>query len=243
MIACDCAVCRSSDPRNTRLRPSIMVTTDSGANIIVDTPPEMRIALLKNDVRRLDAILFTHSHADHVFGMDDIRSFNYRQNAPMPVYAEANVLEDLKRIYEYIFVNTQRGGGKPQVQLSEIEPLHSLELGGVTVMPLRVYHGTLPIVAYKFGEKFAYVTDVNRIPEETWPYLEGLDVLMLDAVRREAHDTHFNLDEALAVIEKLKPKLALLTHLSHDYDYEETNRELPSNVRLAYDNMVFEVSD
>jgi len=220
-----------------------MVTTDSGANIIVDTPPEMRIALLKNDVRRLDAILFTHSHADHVFGMDDIRSFNYRQNAPMPVYAEANVLEDLKRIYEYIFVNTQRGGGKPQVQLSEIEPLHSLELGGVTVMPLRVYHGTLPIVAYKFGEKFAYVTDVNRIPEETWPYLEGLDVLMLDAVRREAHDTHFNLDEALAVIEKLKPKLALLTHLSHDYDYEETNRELPSNVRLAYDNMVFEVSD
>ena len=243
MIACDCAVCRSSDPRNTRLRPSIMVTTDSGANIIVDTPPEMRIALLKNDVRRLDAILFTHSHADHVFGMDDIRSFNYRQNAPMPVYAEANVLEDLKRIYEYIFVNTQRGGGKPQVQLSEIEPLHSLELGGVTVMPLRVYHGTLPIVAYKFGEKFAYVTDVNRIPEETWPYLEGLDVLMLDAVRREAHDTHFNLDEALAVIEKLKPKLALLTHLSHDYDYEETNRDLPSNVRLAYDNMVFEVSD
>ena len=159
----------------------------------------------------------------------------------MPVYAEASVLEDLRRIYEYVFVATQRGGGKPQVELHEVEPMVSLELGGVTITPLRVFHGRLPILAYKFGKSFAYVTDVSRIPEDTWSELEGLDVLMLDAVRREAHETHFNLEQALEFIERLKPKSALLTHLSHDYDYEETNRELPPNVRLAHDNLVFQV--
>jgi phosphoribosyl 1,2-cyclic phosphate phosphodiesterase len=218
-----------------------MVTTETGANIVVDTPPEMRIALLQNNVRRMDAILFTHSHADHIFGMDDVRVFNYRQQVPMPVYAEASVLADLRRIYEYVFVTTQRGGGKPQVELREVEPMVALELGGLDVLPLRVFHGKLPVLAYKFGRSFAYVTDVSRIPEDTWSELEDLDVLMLDAVRREAHETHFNLEQALEVIEKLKPQSALLTHLSHDYDYEETNKELPPNVRLAYDNLVFQV--
>lgn len=243
MIACDCSVCRSSDPRNNRLRPSIMVTTTSGANIIVDTPPEMRIALLRNNVRRLDALLFTHSHADHIFGADDIRSFNYRQNSPIPVYAEANVLQDIHRIYEYIFVPTQNAGGKPQVQLIEIEPFRKISLDGVDVMPLRIWHGRLPILAYKFGLGFAYVTDVNRIPDESWPYLENLDLLMLDAVRRDRHETHFNLEEALAIVARLKPKQTLLTHLSHDFDYVATNRELPPTVNLAYDNLTVDIPD
>ena len=238
MIGCECAVCRSTDPRNKRLRPSILVTADDGANILVDTPPEMRLALLASQVKRLDAILYTHSHADHIFGLDDVRTFNYRTGKAMPVYAEPSVLDDLRRIYAYIFKPTQAGGGKPQVELHSIAPNQPLLLHGVDILPLRVSHGRLPILAYKFGPRFAYVTDVSAIPSETWPHLENLDLLMLDAVRREPHDTHFHLDAALETIALLQPKRTLLTHLSHDYDYAATNAELPPGVELAFDGQV-----
>ena len=241
MIGCDCAVCISPDPRNKRLRPSILVTADGGANVLVDTPPEMRLAFLANHIRRLDAILYTHSHADHVFGLDDVRTFNYKTGAAMPLYAEPNVLDDLRRIYNYVFKETPVGGGKPQVDLHETGPGQELDLFGLDILPLRVCHGRLPILAYKFGPRFAYVTDVNYIPPETWPHLEGLDLLMLDAVRREPHETHFHLDTALETIALLQPKRTLLTHLSHDYDYAETNAELPPGVELAYDGQVIEV--
>ena len=240
MIGCDCAVCTSSDPHNRRLRPSILVTADSGANVLVDTPPEMRIAFLENSVKRLDAIVYTHSHADHIFGLDDVRTFNYRTGAAMPVYAEPKVLGDLRRIYDYIFQPAQPGGGKPQVTLHETGPGQVMTLGGLDILPLRVFHGSLPILAYKFGPRFAYVTDVSRIPAETWPHLEHLDVLMLDAVRREPHDTHFHLDAALETIALLQPKRTLLTHLSHDYDHAPTNADLPPGVELAYDGQVIE---
>ncbi len=235
MIGCDCAVCISSDPRNQRLRPSILVTADDGANILVDTPPEMRLALIAAHVRRLDAILYTHSHADHVFGLDDVRTFNYRTQKAMPVYAEPDVLDDLRRIYAYIFKPTQAGGGKPQVELYPLQSGQPLTLHGLDILPLRVCHGRLPVLAYKFGSRFAYVTDVSVIPPETWPYLENLDLLMLDAVRREPHETHFHLDAALETIALLQPKRTLLTHLSHDYDYAPTNAEFPPGVELAYD--------
>jgi phosphoribosyl 1,2-cyclic phosphate phosphodiesterase len=241
MIGCDCAVCTSPDPRNRRLRPSILVTADDGANVLVDTPPEMRLAFLENRVRRLDAILFTHSHADHVFGLDDVRTFNYRTGAAMPVYAEPSVLADLRRIYAYIFQPTQAGGGKPQVDLREIGPGNALALHGLDILPLRVCHGRLPVLAFKFGPRFAYVTDVSVIPPETWPHLEGLDLLMLDAVRRDPHETHFHLDAALETIALLQPKRTLLTHLSHDYDYARTNAELPPGVELAYDGQTVEL--
>ena len=238
MIGCECAVCRSTDPRNKRLRPSILVTADDGANILVDTPPEMRLALLASQVKRLDAILYTHSHADHIFGLDDVRTFNYRTGKAMPVYAEPSVLDDLRRIYAYIFKPTQAGGGKPQVELHSIAPNQPLLLHGVDILPLRVSHGRLPILAYKFGPRFAYVTDVSAIPPETWPHLENLDLLMLDAVRRAPHETHFHLDAALETIALLQPKRTLLTHLSHDYDYAATNAELPPGVELAFDGQV-----
>lgn len=241
MIGCHCAVCTSPEPKNKRYRPSILVTTDEGANILVDTPPEMRLALIANDVSRLDAILYTHSHADHIFGLDDVRTFNYRSGVAMPVYAEPNVLGDVQRIYNYIFKVTQAGGGKPQVTLNAVTPLEPLTLGGLSVLPLRVFHGKLPILAFKFGPRFAYVTDVSRIPDETWPHLENLDLLMLDAVRREPHETHFHLDASLEVIAQLKPKRTLLTHLSHDYDHAETNAQLPPGVELAYDGQSVEI--
>ena len=241
MIGCECAVCRSPDPRNKRLRPSILVTADDGANILVDTPPEMRLALLASQVKRLDAILYTHSHADHIFGLDDVRTFNYRTGKAMPVYAEPDVLDDLRRIYAYIFKPTQAGGGKPQVELHSIAPNQPLLLHGVDILPLRVSHGRLPILAYKFGPRFAYVTDVSAIPPETWPHLENLDLLMLDAVRRAPHDTHFHLDAALETIALLQPKRTLLTHLSHDYDYAATNAELPPGVELAFDGQTVDL--
>lgn len=241
MIGCDCAVCTSPDSKNTRLRPSILVTTDDGANLLVDTPPEMRIALLQNHVRRLDAILYTHSHADHVFGLDDVRTFNYRTGRPIPLYAEPEVLDDLRRIYEYIFVPTQAGGGKPQVELQTLTPGVALTLHDLEVLPLRVCHGRLPILAFLFGRRFAYVTDVSEIPAETWAHLRGLDLLMLDAVRREPHPTHFHLDAALELIAQLKPKRTLLTHLSHDYDHAATNATLPPGVELAYDGQMIEL--
>ena len=241
MIGCPCAVCTSADPKNKRYRPAILVTTDDGANLLVDTPPEMRLALIDNHVTRMDAIFYTHSHADHVFGLDDVRTFNYRSGAAMPVYAELSVIEDVRRIYGYIFKPTQAGGGKPQVDLHALTPALPLTLHDTAILPLRIYHGTLPILAFKFGPRFAYVTDVSRIPPETWTHLEGLDLLMLDAVRREPHETHFHLDASLQTVAQLKPKRTLLTHLSHDYDHARTNAELPPGVELAYDGQVVEL--
>lgn len=243
MIGCGCAVCTSPDPRNRRYRPAIVVTSGSGASVLVDTPPEMRLALIENHVARLDAILYTHSHADHIFGLDDVRTFNYRSRRAMPVYAEPGVLDDVRRIYSYIFKATPLGGGKPQVDLHALHPGERVPLHDLDILALRVCHGTLPILAYKFGPRFAYVTDVSEIPAETWPHLLDLDVLMLDAVRREPHETHFHLDAALDVVAQLKPKRTLLTHLSHDYDYAATNASLPPGVELAYDTQTVEVSD
>lgn len=241
MIGCECDVCQSKDPKNSRNRPAILVTTDEGANLLVDTPPEMRIAFLREGVKRLDAIFYTHSHADHIYGMDDVRTFNYRTGRPMPIYAEPNVLDDVKRIYKYIFVPTQAGGGKPSVALQELTPGETVTLGGQTVLPLRVFHGTLPILAYKFGPRFVYLTDVSRIPDETWPHLQNLDVLMLDATRREPHPTHFHFDRALEVAAQIGAKRTLLTHLAHDYDYATTNPTLPPGIELAFDGQKIEV--
>lgn len=241
VIGCDCPVCTSNDPRNTHSRPSIMVTADTGENILVDTPPEMRVQLLANHVKRLDAILFTHTHADHIFGLDDVRVFNMRTQTEMPLYVEPDVEADIRRIYQYIFRVTQAGGGKPQVAFHTIEPLKEFRLFGLTILPMRVFHGSLPVMAFKFGTQFAYVTDVSRIPDETWPHLYGLDLLMLDATRIEPHETHFHLAKSLEIIRELKPRRTLLTHLSHDYDYETTMRDLPNGVELACDGMVVEL--
>jgi len=244
MIGCTCAVCRSENPRNRRFRPSILVR-HGGRAILVDTTPELRMQALAQDVRQLDAVLFTHTHADHVMGLDDLRRFNDLSGREMPVFGDDATLADIRRIYDYIFRETQAGGGKPRLTLHALEP--DFELFGVRVRPFTVFHGRLPVKAFRFdapadGETparaIAYVTDVSEIPPEGLALMRGLDVLILDAVRFDPHPTHFGLYQALEVIAEVKPRQAYLTHLSHHFDHDAVNATLPTGVELAYDGLV-----
>ncbi|MES2459727.1 MAG: MBL fold metallo-hydrolase [Armatimonadota bacterium] len=247
MIGCTCAVCTSSNPRNKRMRVSLVVgaanpTEGKTQNVLVDTTPEMRIQLLRENLDRVEAILMTHSHADHIFGMDDVRQINFRHNMVMPIFGSKATLDHIAHVFDYVFKVTQAGGGKPQLELKPLEALQAaLMPNGVQITPLPVFHGRLPIYSYKFGSSLAYLTDVSDIPDETMPYLYGLDTLILGAVRYEPHPTHFNLAQALEVIATVKPKRAFLTHLSHHFDHDTVNRELPPHVRLAYDGLTFTV--
>lgn len=215
----------------------------SEGNILVDTGPELRVQALAVGLRRVDAVLMTHTHADHIFGMDDLRRFNDITGNEIPVYGTESVLEDIRRIFRYIFIETQAGGGKPRIDLRLLEP--AMDICGLHVTPLPVWHGRVPVMAYRFDEMTprvpahaAYVTDVSAIPAESLAHLHDLDLLILDAVRFEPHPTHFGLYQALDVIAELRPRRALLTHLSHHFGHEEVNATLPDHVRLAYDGQV-----
>lgn len=233
MIGCRCPVCHSNDPRNWRARPCLLLELPGG-NVLIDTPPELRLQCIRFGVERVDAVLYTHAHADHLFGLDDLRRFNELRGGAIPLYAEPEVLETIRRSFAYVFVPTQAGGGKPQLHL---QPLNgSLSLCGAHIEPLRVYHGELPILAFRVGG-LAYVTDVSSIPPETEQRLQGLEWLLLDAVRYEPHPTHYCLEQAIEVVHRLKPQRAAFVHLSHDYDYERVNSELPEGIELAYDGM------
>jgi phosphoribosyl 1,2-cyclic phosphate phosphodiesterase len=243
MIGCDCAVCRSENPKNKRFRPSILVRNEQRA-ILVDTTPELRMQSLAFDVRRVDAVLFTHTHADHIFGLDDLRRFNDLADSEIPVYGDEATLADIRRIYNYIFVQTQAGGGKPRILLQSVQP--EFDLFGLHVRSFYVLHGSLPVLAYRFespatkdtpATSAAYVTDVNHIPPEAMQSLYNLDALLLDAVRFDPHPTHFGLYQALEVIAELKPKRAYLTHLSHHFEHDEVNSTLPPGVELAWDGL------
>ena len=227
------------------MRPSILVTVPTDGegvqNILVDTTPEMRLQMLREGIGDVAAVLVTHNHADHILGMDDIRQFNFLHNRPMPIYSDAPTLDHLRMVFGYAFRETPKGGGKPQLNLSEVRPLVPLDVCGVTVLPLTVLHGQVPILAYKFGRNFAYVTDVKAIPTETRPHLRNLDTLILGCVRHVSHPTHFGLDEALAEIADLAPRRAYLTHLSHHFDHDATHLLLPPNVALGYDGLKFSI--
>ena len=244
MIGCECAVCRSEDPHNRRFRPSILVR-HAGRAILVDTTPELRLQSLTFDVRQVDAVLFTHTHADHLMGLDDLRRFNDLSGRELPVYGDDGTLNDIRRTFPYIFKQTQLGGGKPRLSLHTIEP--DFDLFGVRIRPFTVLHGSLPVLAYRFdvpeaadvpSRAVGYVTDVSFIPPDGLELMRGLDVLILDAVRFDPHPTHFGLYQALEVIAEVSPKQAYLTHLSHHFDHEAVNSKLPDNVRLAYDGLI-----
>jgi phosphoribosyl 1,2-cyclic phosphate phosphodiesterase len=248
-IGCGCAVCASSDPRDQRTRPSIWIEIDgdppspfAGAvrSILVDTSTDLRTQALACCVNRVDAILFTHSHADHVFGLDDVRRYNQMQKTSIPCYADEETLTNLRRMFAYIFnPPKQTGGGIPQLSLFHLAGPFSL--GGVEIVPVPLFHGRLPVLGFRLGT-FAYLTDCNRIPDESWPLLDGIRTIILDALRHRPHSTHFSVSEAVAVVARLGAERAYLTHICHDLGHTETNAQLPAGVELAYDGLVLDVS-
>lgn len=240
LVGCTCAVCRSTDPRDKRLRPSIYVDVPGRAGILVDTTPDLRQQALTYGIRRVDAILFTHSHADHILGLDDIRRFNFMQERPIPCYASAEVWQSIRRTFYYVFDGVPRkGGGIPRLEPHEIEGPFSI--AGIRIVPVPLWHGNTPILGFRFGS-FAYLTDCSAIPDASWPLVHGVDTLVIDALRDKKHATHFTVAEALEAIARIAPRRAYLTHMSHDLGHALTNARLPAGVELAYDGLVLDVS-
>jgi phosphoribosyl 1,2-cyclic phosphate phosphodiesterase len=238
VIACDCRVCSSIDVRDKRLRTSVMVETE-GKVFIIDTGPDFRQQMLTHSVKELTAVLFTHEHKDHVAGLDDVRAFNFKLRKHINVYAEQRVQEAIKREYAYIFAENKYPG-IPQIDMHSIGN-RPFRIEGVDIIPIRAYHHQLPIFGFRFGG-FAYLTDVKTIPEEEKVKLRSLEVLILTALRKEEHISHMNLDEALHLIEEVKPKLCYLTHLSHNFGlHAEEEAKLPPGVKIAYDGLSFTV--
>jgi len=234
-IGCRCPVCRSDDPRNKRLRCSILIE-NQGCFILVDTTPDLRAQALRYQIDRVDAVLFTHGHADHLHGLDDVRCYCFDMDHPLPCYADQLTLERLERVFDYAF-DAENQSAIPQLSLHRLDGRFAV--CGLTVEPVIVYHGRLPVLAFRLGD-FAYVTDCSAIPEASLDQLRSLDTLVLDALRHREHPTHFNVDQALAAVAALKPRRALLTHISHDLDHQTTSDALPPHVDLAYDGLVLE---
>jgi phosphoribosyl 1,2-cyclic phosphate phosphodiesterase len=252
-IGCDCAVCHSSDPRDRRMRPSILIelgaassagvvesaTAAAVTHVLVDTATDLRAQALAYGVRRVDAILFTHSHADHVMGLDEVRRFNAIQQTAIGCYADPATLADLRRMFAYIFGGAPRvGGGVPQLTGFAIGGAFSL--GGIEVVPVPLLHGPSPILGYRIG-KFAYLTDCNRIPDSSWPLLDGLHTLVLDALRDRPHPTHFSVSQALEVVARVAPARTYFTHICHDLPHAATCARLPRGVELAYDGLALDI--
>jgi phosphoribosyl 1,2-cyclic phosphate phosphodiesterase len=237
-IGCECETCLSDDPRDKRLRVSIIIE-HNGQTILVDTSSDFRQQALRYGLKRLDAVLITHCHADHIFGLDDIRPLNFRYGA-LGVYANERAWPDIRRIFKYIFQPTYFGGGLPQVIPHTVMAGAPFCVGrDLEVTPLEVIHGRLPVMAYRFND-FAYATDLSEIPPATMEALRGLDVFVLDCLRFNEHPTHLWLDKALAYIAELKPRRTFFTHMAHDVMHERDSAKLPSGVAWAYDGLVVE---
>lgn len=239
VIGCQCNTCRSTDRRDHRWRPSIFIHLDDGTSVLVDTATDLRAQALAFGVSRVDVILFTHSHADHVLGLDDVRIFNFRQRTPIPCYGDERTLQAIRRMFAYAFdPATPRGGGLPELTLFHLDG--PLELGGRTFIPVPIYHGHQMILGYRVG-RFAYLTDCSAIPDSSWPLLEHLDVLVLDALRRKPHPTHFSLGQAVETARRIGARHTYFTHIAHELAHAETCAELPPGMSLAYDGLVVEV--
>jgi phosphoribosyl 1,2-cyclic phosphate phosphodiesterase len=241
MIGCACPVCRSTDPRDRRLRPSIYIQVADGPALLVDTATDLRQQALTHGLVRVDALLFTHSHADHVMGLDEVRRFNVLMGAAMPVFADAATAAELRRVFAYAFAPVKaKGGGVPQLALQEIDG--PFDAAGVAVVPVPLLHGDLPILGFRFG-RFAYLTDCCAIPETSWALLEGLDVVVVDALRDRPHASHFSLDQAVAAARRIGAGRTFFTHMSHDLGHDATCARLPEGMALAHDGLRLEIAE
>ena len=237
VIGCTCRVCTSGDPRNQRWRPGLKLELD-GRTALIDTPTDLRTQILRFGLPRLDAIVFTHSHADHIFGLDDVRIFNFRQRHAIPCYGSRETLQALRRVFAYVFEETQEGGGKPQLDLREVRA--PFDLFGREAVPVPVWHGGMEVFGYRLGS-FAYVTDVSLIPEPSFELLEGVDTLILGALRFRPHSTHFSVQEAIAASQRIGARRTILTHLGHEVDHDAPQEPLPPGVELGYDGLVLDL--
>lgn len=236
-LACNCRVCTSSDPRDKRTRPSLLLEFNARA-VVIDTTPDFRFQALREGMGRLDAVVFTHAHADHVLGLDDVRGFYFRQRDPIPIYADGHAMERIRQIFSYIFDDNHPYGG-----IARLDPhiIHGpFDLWGQLWLPVPVLHGRMPVMGFRLG-KMAYVTDFSAIPESSLAMLEDLDVLILDALRHKPHPTHSNVEQSLALVDRLKPRKAFFTHIAHEMGHEEANASFPAHVRLAYDGLKLDV--
>lgn len=257
LLGCGCEVCRSGKKENERLRSSILIQLQkngaqstlgdtSVANILIDTGPDLRLQCLREQIRRIDAVLYTHAHADHIFGIDDLRAFNFVTGKSIPLYADKQTGARLRAIFSYAFAADEayQGGAAPRLDLHTIEAYAPFDLFGVEFLPLLLKHGRADVLGFRVN-KFAYLTDCSSIPERTKEQLQGLEVLILDGLRERPHPTHFNTAAALIEVEELKPRKTYLTHLTHELDHERGNHALKQmtshDVELAYDGLQFEV--
>ena len=236
-IGCDCAVCHSRDPKDRRTRPSVLVEY-AGRAVIIDTTPDFREQAIRENIRALDAVVYTHAHADHILGIDDLRplSFLHRPNK-LPLYARIQDADFIRSMFRYVFDAKYKFGGLPQVELKIITG--PIDLFGVQFEPITVIHGETEIFGFRFGSA-AYLTDHSMIPEASLERLQDLDILFLDALRYKPHPTHSTVENSLRIVERVRPRRAFFTHICHDLPHEETNATLPANVRLSYDGMKLE---
>lgn len=234
MVGCRCKVCTSPDPRDKRLRPSVLVRL-GGTRVLIDTGPDFRYQALRFGIERIDAILYTHAHADHILGLDDVRPFNFMQKKDIPIYGSSDALRTIERTFEYVFDAAPSESSRPRLSLHcfEAEPIH---LAGIEFEPIRAFHGRGTVYGFRFGD-CAYLTDHSDIPAESLERLTGLDVLFLDALRHNPHPTHSTVQESLKTVESLRPQRAYFTHISHDLLHASVEARLPANVHMAYDGL------
>jgi len=241
MIGCDCEICTSPDPRDTRTRASIVVTYDDGTSLLVDTTPELRMQCLACRVQRCDAVLFTHHHADHITGLDDVRRFNWLQSGPIDCYGLTSTLRPVTKMFDYAFTHDpDYPSAKPYLIAQPIDG--GFEICGKRIVPVPLLHGRMPILGFRFGD-FAYCTDCSAVPTESMDLLTGLDVFVLDALRIRPHPPPFNLEQAIECAERIGAKRTLFTHIAHELMHEPTNQQLPEGMALAYDGQTVELGE
>jgi len=234
VIACDCNVCLSADPLDKRLRTSVLLETDENT-LIIDAGPDFRQQMLREHVTKLDAILLTHEHKDHIAGLDDVRAFNYKSQDAIDIYSEERVQKVIKKEFSYVFSEYQYPG-IPKMRLNPI-PEHNFNIKNIPIIPVRVFHYRLPVYGFRIGN-FAYITDANYVPEESKELLYGVKYLVINALRKEKHISHFSLREAIDFIREISPKKAFITHISHQMGlHAEVSKELPPEIMLAYDGL------